>query len=221
MHLRARTVLLVSAALAIMASSAAPALAAPGPALSPAAAGDQPLTWSIVPSPNAIAIDNILFDVSCASVSNCTAVGWHVHTTKSPSKTLIESWNGTAWSVVSSRNPRSDSSLDSVSCVSASDCTAVGSDSGAGMAPKTLVESWNDTTWTVVPSPNAAPHRRGINELTGVSCASVSACTAVGSYMARNGRAKTLIESWNGTTWTIVPSPNPGPAASGLGSVSC
>ena len=221
MHLRARTVLLVSAALAVAASSAAPALAAPGPALSHAATGDQSLTWSIVPSPNANAINNVLSGVSCASASDCTAVGWHVHTTGGPSRTLIESWNGTTWSIVPSRNPRSVSSLNDVSCVSASDCTAVGSDTGAGIASKTLVESWNGTTWTVVPSPNAASHRHDTNDLNGVSCVSASNCTAVGSYMTRTGHPRTLIESWNGTTWTIVPSPNPGPATSGLGSVSC
>jgi len=222
MHLRARTVLLVSAALAVAASSAAPALAAPGPALSHAATGDQSLTRSIVPSPNANAINNVLSGVSCASASDCTAVGWHVHTTKGPSRTLIESWNGTTWSIVPSRNPRSISSLNDVSCVSASDCTAVGSDTGAGIASKTLVESWNGTTWTIVPSPNPGPATSGLGS---VSCTSATACTAVGSYLMRKGGGRvvvtTLAESWNGTTWSIVPSPNTGPTVSALQGVSC
>jgi len=37
-----------------------------------------------------------------------------------------------------------------------------------------------------------------------------------------NGGTKTLIEHWNGTTWSVVPSPNPGPSqgSTSLGSIS-
>jgi hypothetical protein len=46
----------------------------------------------------------------------------------------------------------------------------------------------------------------------------------VGEFLSSNDVQKTLIESWNGTTWSLVPSPN-GIHGSGainiLGGVSC
>jgi hypothetical protein len=50
------------------------------------------------------------------------------------------------------------------------------------------------------------------SELNGVSCASASACTAVGYYgISFNGftyNEGTLAEAWNGTTWVIQPTPS-------------
>src|SRR5262249_34963662 len=56
----------------------------------------------------------------------------------------------------------------------------------------------------------------GGGALNGVSCTSLSACTAVG------GRADgtTLAERWNGTRWRIQATPNP-PGGAFLNSVSC
>ena len=169
------------------------------------AAGAQALTWSLVPSPNPASEPNsVLTAVSCVSAAACTAVGAETDGSEI-GKTLIESWNGTTWSVVPSPNAARArlSFLTGVSCASAATCTAVGYYFSTPGADRTLIESWNGTTWTVVPSPS-----RG-NSLTDVSCVSAAACTAVGSYTTGNAY-KTLIESWNGTTWTVVPSPNPG-----------
>ena len=113
------------------------------------------------------------------------------------------------WSVVPSPNkgPASDDNdLESVSCTSASACTAVG-DFASATITKTLVESWDGTRWSVVPSPNEGP-ASGSNELWGVSCRSASACTAVGNIITNGNHYKTLVESWDGTRWSVVPSPN-------------
>jgi hypothetical protein len=45
-----------------------------------------------------------------------------------------------------------------------------------------------------------------------VSCASASACTAVGDYYTSVTRT-TLAERWNGTNWTIQGTPSPAAAA--------
>jgi hypothetical protein len=46
--------------------------------------------------------------------------------------------------------------------------------------------------------------------LSGVSCASDKACTAVGDWMkAGTGKQVTLAEAWDGTAWTVQPTPNP------------
>jgi len=54
--------------------------------------------------------------------------------------------------------------------------------------------------------------------LDGVSCVSVSSCEAVGNYSS-NSLGQTLIESWNGTVWSVVP--GPGPSVAYLYGVSC
>jgi hypothetical protein len=66
-------------------------------------------------------------------------------------------------------------------------------------------------TWSIVPSPNLP--LRG-NSLEGVAVVNTNDIWAVG-YSYDNGSPftnQTLIEHWNGTSWSIVPSPNTGPA---------
>ena len=45
------------------------------------------------------------------------------------------------------------------------------------------------------------------NVLSGVSCDEPTSCTAVGGYNNGSGVTRTLIESWNGSQWKIVPEP--------------
>ncbi len=151
-------------------------------------------SWSIVPSPNSVRSTNVLDSVSCVSPSFCMAVG-------GGNSTLIESWNGASWSILASA-PDSPSVLTGVSCVSPSFCMAVGSGSDY-----TIIESWNGTTWSVVPSPPAGFEP----SLNAVSCVSPVSCQAVGDELDPGLLALvTLTESWDGNTWSVVPSPNPG-----------
>jgi hypothetical protein len=188
-------------------------------ALVPASA--QTLTWTIVPSPNAGVNNNSLGGVSCASATACMAVGYY-YNSSSISRTLTEAWDGTSWTGVPSRNPgpASDSSLlTDVSCVSATACTAVGWSLVSESRYKTLVESWDGTKWSVVHAPN--PATAGGNALFGVSCVSAAACTAVGYSLISGDLYRTLIESWDGTSWTVVPSRNPVSGDDYLYGVSC
>jgi len=58
--------------------------------------------------------------------------------------------------------------------------------------------------------------------LSGVSCTWATAGITVGSYVNGAGQQVTLAERWNGTSWTIQPTRNPGggPERS-LNGVSC
>ena len=176
------------------------------------------LAWFVVPSPNPSAAFTSLQGVSCLSASDCTAVGYSGE--GATTQTLVESWNGTVWSIVASPNPSGnpDSSFNGVSCLSATNCTAVGA-SGNGPFQGSLVESWNGSAWSIVASPNPS----GATEayLEGVSCLSATSCTAVG--FSDNGTIDTtLVESWNGTAWSIMTSPNvSGATNSGFNGVSC
>jgi hypothetical protein len=66
---------------------------------------------------------------------------------------LAEQWDGTAWTTVPTASGTAvDRALfSSVSCLSATDCVAVGNQGYTGL---TLIEQWNGSTWSVVPSPS-------------------------------------------------------------------
>ena len=228
MHLRVRAVLLAGAVLVtLVPSTSAAALAAHSvPAMSHAA-GDQGLTWSVVPSPNRKAKpqDNSLLGITCLSATSCIAVGYgdkkEPGNTFAEGKTLVERWNGTAWSIVPSPNRAGSDVLEGVSCVSASACTAVGWSAAlhANGHGQTLVETWNGTAWSIVPSPNPGPGTRDF--LYGVSCVTAAFCTAVGRYgVPTTQKSDPITEIWNGSTWSVAPNP-PKLHNADLASVSC
>ncbi len=183
-------------------------LGAVGPAPVVGASGTS---WSIVPSPNvSLAQSNELRGVSCSSPSACIAVGIYT-TSDSTQRTLVESWDGSVWSIVSSPNtsPTDNDTLLGVSCTGPSACFAVGSSNPGRLPDRTLIESWDGSVWSIVPSPNVASAQT--NFLNGVSCSGPSACTAVGTYTTSDSTQRTLVESWDGSVWSIIPSPNTSP----------
>jgi hypothetical protein len=113
------------------------------------------------------------------------------------------------------------STLNGVSCPTRDTCTAVGNYVDPTGATVMLVEHWAKNRWTIQTSPS--PVGATSSNLASVSCASLSACTAVGSYTDQTGTSLTLAESWNGTQWRIQATPPNLPAATGaqLRSVSC
>src|SRR5439155_10420175 len=102
------------------------------------------------------------------------------------------------WSIVASPNPgTTQNNLLGVTCVSASDCWAVGSYVAGSGAPRTLIEHWDGTVWAVVSSPNASLPN---NVLAGVTCVSASDCWAVGYYITAPAVYQTFIEPWDGSS---------------------
>ena len=174
-------------------------------------------TWSVAPSPQKLD-DAGLVSVSCVSTTVCTAVGFQYQ------ETVVESWNGHKWSLAPSQDRSSGPALYGVSCTSASACTAAGAYFDNALDPpteQTLAESGNSNGLSVVPSPDAGGAGTE-NGLTSVSCASLRACVAVGNASAGNvTNGGALIESWNGTRWSIVPSHITRKAATVLYGVSC
>jgi hypothetical protein len=143
---------------------------------------------------------DFLNGVSCASAANCTAVGDYYRTAAGPQVTLVERWNGTAWRIEPSPGTGRGSTLDSVSCPSATSCTAVGS----------LIIGWNGVSWKV--ELRSSP-------FVSVSCAAPDSCMAVG--VTSGGEPESGY--FDGTNWTLEPMPRPGHPAQGitLAAVSC
>ena len=160
-------------------------------------------TWSILPGPDlGPAQEGGLNAVTCTDATTCVAVGDYIDTS-ARQRTLIASWNGTAWAVVASADPGSfGNSLSDVTCTTSNACVAVGLSEGASITEQTLIESWNGTAWSVVSSPDPGDLS---NLLFAVSCATAVNCMAVGTYETQASSFQALVEAWNGTTWSVIP----------------
>jgi hypothetical protein len=107
--------------------------------------------------------------------------------------------------------PTITGALGGVADTSADSAWAVG-DTGFNASGKTLMLRWNGTAWTRVPSPDPGTSRH----IADVAAASDGTAWAVGctSCNTKNSvSSQTLILRWNGTAWTRVPSPSPGPSS--------
>ena len=172
--------------------------------------------WNIVSSPNtSTSQNNGLTRVTCVTASDCWAVGDYY--TGSYWQTLIEQWNGTSWSIVSSPDTSTTQTnvLDGVTCVSSSDCWAVGH-SNNGSLNLTLVEQWNGSAWAIIASPSPGT---GDNGLNGVTCVTASDCWAVGNYATT--QYFNLALQYNGSSWSQVSTPSVSSTLNSLNDVSC
>lgn len=88
---------------------------------------------------------------------------------------------------------------------------AVGSVAGAA-----LVARWNGVRWAIQTTPRLPGQTV---DLSGVSCSSSNACTAVGQQI---GSPTPLTEGWDGASWTNQTAPSlPGTGEDFLQGVSC
>jgi hypothetical protein len=174
--------------------------------------------WSVVPSPIRSATGNVLSSVSANSPTDIWAVGDSVDAPSSSVQTLVEHFDGKRWKVVPSPNPLpklalNQNVLSSVRAVSANDVTAVGFLRDARQQRElTLIEHWNGKKWSVVPSPNQSELPGSLNTLTSMTAVSASDKYAVGFFANANtsGQEETLIEHFDGKTWSIIASPTKG-----------
>ena len=108
--------------------------------------------------------------------------------------------------------------LNGVACVSDTDCWAVGYFE-VSAKQHTLVEHWDGMQWLVVPSPNVASMENSQLARSPASRArTASRCGDSWTLPSDDLSATldTLIERWDGSTWSIVPSPNGDPSHVGL-----
>jgi hypothetical protein len=83
----------------------------------------------------------------------------------------------------------------------------------AEVATRNLIEHFDGMNWKVVPSPNVGPDSiYQSNRLLGLAANSPKDIWAFGSYFAADGSGHqmTLLMHWDGDSWSIQPSPDPG-----------
>ena len=191
-------------------------------------------SWSFVATPTTAGSGSAFFSVTCVTSSDCWSVGALLGATGNPAGPLAENWDGSSWSVVSTPDVvgAAGAVLQSVSCVSASDCWAVGDTTdAAGTGLGSIALHWDGTTWTVVPT---APTGQTDEQLNGVTCVAADNCWAVGAAGPNQENPNFLpifpgavgdqgiIEHWDGASWTLVPSFAASPPDGGwVSSVMC
>ncbi|HEV2377500.1 MAG TPA: hypothetical protein VGS19_35705 [Streptosporangiaceae bacterium] len=157
--------------------------------------------WTLIPPPSST---TNLEGVSCSAAASCVAVGGI------SSSWAALSWDGHAWKA----QPTSGSpSIVAVSCTGPAACTAVGTQGGS---QPLAVERWDGSTWTAQQAAPPPPAQAGFQD---VSCATATACTAVGFSASASNKLSPIIQSWDGSTWVSEQAPATG--SSVLYAVSC
>jgi hypothetical protein len=147
--------------------------------------------------------------VSCVSLSHCMLAGDEVGPSTGMSRPYIAVWNGktaTTMKVPVPSGAKSPAMLG-VSCISASDCAAIGADLrfGSTFATIAFTESWNGKAWTT--HRFAWPAADPISLFGGISCTHSAAdgtrCIAVGAAGTQNHGTPVAV-SWNGKEWSVL-----------------
>src|SRR2546427_8867020 len=122
------------------------------------------------------------------------------------------------WTFVPSPNVESaspsivvDNSLQGIEAIAPDDVWTVGyanNPSGPQYSIQTLALHWDGSAWSIVATPNAP---MDWSRLYGVAATSSNDVWAVGaSQDVASVPGRTLVEHWDGTAWSIVPSSEPG-----------
>src|SRR5215831_12503077 len=191
-------------------------LAAGGAAIAFAAPAFAATAWVITPTVNVNPSPsfNVLSAVDARTSSDVWAVGIKKAPGAAHTDPLTAHWDGTSWSIVPTPDVRggSKSGLFGVANLGGGNAWAVGRSETA----RTLIEHWDGSAWSFVPAPDpVVPAGMTLTSsmLSAISARSANDIWAVGSFSAAKGTQSnsfTLTMHWNGSAWTIVPSPNPG-----------
>jgi|SRR5215472_3054900 len=150
-----------------------------------------------------------LNSVSCGAAGNCAAVGSYTDGAGHAQALLVSETAGkwrSAVEVPGSEilNAGGGASADSVSCVSAGNCTALGSYTDGAGRGQVFVVSETDGTWgTAIKMPGVGGLNRFGTPIAhdSVSCASAGNCAAVGGYRDGASRSQVFVVSETNGTW--------------------
>lgn len=158
--------------------------------------------WSLVSVPDPAG--GFLSAVAAVSSTDVWAVGGTGDDGDTP---LVEHWNGMSWKIVKTPSLPVEASFTALTAAAANDVWAVGHRGGS-----TLTEHWDGSRWSVVPSPDPLDRSHGNNFLTGVVELSPTNVWAAGGTLnfTAGSLRQTVTLHFNGSTWSVVPSPNRG-----------
>jgi hypothetical protein len=198
----------------------------------------SPGSWTAIAAPppadpaDPSTFTGITYDsLSCPSTSSCAAAGSYLSpvSTGTWESTLLTR-SGTSWVASDPPLPANactdegsatcpeQGSLGAVTCPSASACVAVGNyqDGSTNLFGNVggLLLTGSGSSWTATAAavPDDAAHEPEVS-LDGVTCASASACTTIGSYQDSDYDTQGLLLTGSGASWTATEAPLPANAA--------
>jgi hypothetical protein len=147
--------------------------------------------------------------VSCPASNFCVLAGIYASSDKGDYHTLIDSFTGTSWKVLTDASPTpqqgSADYLNSISCTSSTACVGVG-EVGSNAASTTTYHAFAETlsgsAWTLASTGFLASGTQAF--LNTVSCSSATFCAAIGGQGPYNWdtTGKAVYALWNGSTWS-------------------
>jgi hypothetical protein len=171
--------------------------------------------WIHHSTPNSESNSNELTDIVAIAPNDVWAVGYYYISFYRP---YALHWDGSAWTHIDMplvgtkyHHPQE------VVAVKSNDVWTVGymNADRSEAQYSTLIERWDGASWDLVPSPNPGAHDSVL--MGAATVPNSDRVWAVGWYRdIKDGPTRTLITRWDGTEWSVVPSPNMGDAANGL-----
>jgi hypothetical protein len=165
--------------------------------------------WSLFPGPKFGKKDQAdVFAMTASSANDVWAIGSLMNRGTGLVSPLFEHWNGTAWTATIGESD--NQFLFGASADAANDAWAVGFNGSDNI--ETSAMHWDGANWKSVATPNIG---EGTNKLNAVLALAPNDVWAVGFSTEvappKQAATQTLIEHFDGTSWTVVPSPNVGP----------
>jgi Phosphoesterase family len=161
--------------------------------------------------------DNSVGAIAGSSPTDIWAVGDYLPDTATSNQdatlSFAEHFDGTSWAVVPT--PDTGVNFNSFYGVAASQgqAWAVGEYLNSKYQDRALLEHWDGSHWSIADNPQPGSVR---DMLFGATALSPSDVWVVGDQEGKNGKFDTLAEHWDGSSWTVVPTPDPGSAGNHL-----
>lgn len=199
-------------------------------------------SWNLVASPSVAGplTVNDLAQVSCASATDCWAVGTWTKLGSTGLHPLLLHFDGTGWrlSAVPDLGPprRFYTTLASVACASPTGCWMTGDYTGPDGRVLALAARLGSNGWRMLSLPDLGSQVRWVgpiapgtaagtapNDFRGVACPGPEDCWGADDYLDPAGLMRFELLHFDGRAWQEVSSPNPaGPAGeSELGQIAC
>jgi hypothetical protein len=168
--------------------------------------------WTVIQSPMHGNGDNSFGAISASTPNDIWAVGNFLpddpNANQDATLSLAAHYDGKSWSITPTPNAGPNFNTLFGVATTGGQAWAVGVRQDANFRARALVEHWDGTSWQIVdvPQPGA-----GRDMLLSVSAPSPSDVWAVGQQqVTEDGPFSTLVEHWDGHTWSVVPAANPG-----------
>jgi hypothetical protein len=118
-------------------------------------------------------------------------------------------WDGAAWNTVAPQMPLDPYSFFyGVIAPGSRNVWAAGTSLDSdGVNFSNLIEHWDGTSWQIVPTPNVDLRNNSLYAISAVSPNDIWAVGATDTTGGGLGRKLPLSLHWDGTAWTIVPTP--------------